>query len=76
MHRSRRFRAGTPSVQFRTPPCTSTTGTQDESLEPFGCDEWLAELDDQQLAALLRGEGAESTIKVVRRDKVVMSEKK
>lgn len=41
-----------------------------------GWNEWLAELVDQQLAALPQGEGAESTVKVMRRDKVVTSEKK
>lgn len=51
-------------------------GKEDPSLEPFGWDEWLAELDEQRLAAVLYGEGADSTIKVLRRDRVVMSEKK
>ena len=44
------------------------------SLEPLGWDEWLAELDDQQLAVVMRGgEGAESTVKVIRKDKVIMT---
>ena len=50
-------------------------GKDDQSLEPFGWDEWLAELDEQRLAAIMWGEGAESTIKIMRRDRVVMSEK-
>ncbi|MDQ3723837.1 MAG: hypothetical protein M3376_12435 [Actinomycetota bacterium] len=48
-------------------------GAEDPSLEPLGWEEWLAELDEQALAAILQGEGADSTIKVVRRDKVVMT---
>ncbi len=48
-------------------------GREDASLEPFGWDEWLNELDEQRLAAVLGGEGAASTIKVVRRDRVVMT---
>jgi hypothetical protein len=48
-------------------------GTEDASLEPFGWDEWLNELDEQRLAAVMGGEGADSTIKVVRRDRVVMT---
>lgn len=46
---------------------------EDTSLEPFGWDEWLAELAEQELATVLQGEGADSTIKVVRKDKVVMT---
>jgi hypothetical protein len=45
----------------------------DPSLEPFGWDDWLAELDEQRLAAVLQGDGADSTIKVVRRDRIVMT---
>jgi hypothetical protein len=48
-------------------------GREDPTLEPFGWDEWLVQLDEQELAAVLGGEGAESTIKVVRRDRVVMT---
>lgn len=51
-------------------------GREDQSLEPLDWDAWLGELDEQGLAAILQGEGADSTIKVVRRDRVVMSEKK
>ncbi|MEA2194917.1 MAG: hypothetical protein QOG42_1351 [Solirubrobacteraceae bacterium] len=46
---------------------------EDPSLEPFDWDEWLVELDEQRLAAVMGGEGADSTLKVVRRDRVVMS---
>jgi hypothetical protein len=45
----------------------------DPSLEPFDWDDWFNELDEQRLAAILWGEGAESTIKIMRRDRVVMS---
>jgi hypothetical protein len=46
---------------------------EDPSVESFGWDEWLAEFDAQELAAVMGGEGAESTIKAVRRDRVVMT---
>ena len=46
---------------------------ENASLEPLGWDEWLTELDDQQLATVMRGEGAESTLKVIRKDRVVMT---
>ena len=46
---------------------------ENPSLEPLGWDDWLAELDDQQLAAVMTGEGAESTLKIVRKDKVIMT---
>ena len=46
---------------------------ENPSLEPLGWDEWLAELDDQQLAVVMRGEGAASTLKVIRKDRVVMT---
>ena len=45
----------------------------DPSLEPFDWDDWFNELEEQRLAAILWGEGAESTIKIMRRDRVVMS---
>ncbi len=48
-------------------------GKDDPSLEAFGWDDWFNELDEQRLAAILWGEGAESTIKIMRRDRVVMS---
>ena len=48
-------------------------GTDDKTLEPLGWDEWLAELDEQELAAVMQGEGSDSAIKVVRKDRVVMS---
>jgi hypothetical protein len=48
-------------------------GKDDPSLEPFEWDDWFNELDEQRLAAVLWGEGAESTIKVMRRDRVVMT---
>jgi len=49
-------------------------GAEDRSLEPMEWDAWLAELDEQELAAVLQGEGADgSTIKIVRRDRVVMT---
>ena len=48
-------------------------GTDDPSLEPFDWDDWFNELDEQRLAAVLWGEGDESTIKIMRRDRVVMS---
>lgn len=51
-------------------------GKDDPSLEPLEWDDWFNELDEQRLAAILWGEGADSTIKVMRRDRVVMSEKK
>ena len=50
-------------------------GKEDPSLEPLDWDGWFSELDEQRLAAILWGEGAQSTIKVMRRDRVVMSEK-
>ena len=34
---------------------------------------WVRELDEQALAAILDGDGAGGTIKVVRREKVVMT---
>ena len=43
------------------------------SLEPLGWDEWLAELDDQQLAAVMRDAGDVHTFKVMRKDRVVMT---
>ncbi len=46
---------------------------EDPSLEPFGWDEWLNELDEQRLAAVMGGQGDRSTIKIVRRDRVVMT---
>ncbi len=46
---------------------------ENPSLEPLGWDEWLAEVDEQQLAAVMRGDGADSTFKVVRKDRVVMT---
>ncbi len=49
-------------------------GTEDPSLEPFGWDDWLAQLDEQELAAVMQGDGADSMIKIVRKDRVVMSE--
>jgi len=48
-------------------------GTDDKTLEPLGWDEWLAELDEQELAAVMQGEGSDIAIKVVRKDRVVMS---
>ena len=51
-------------------------GKEDRSLEPFDWEDWFSELDEQRLAAILWGEGAESTIKIMRRDRVVMTEKK
>lgn len=49
-------------------------GSDDATLEPFAWDEWLAELEEQRLAALLQDIDDASTIKVVRRDRVVMSD--
>ena len=46
---------------------------KDPSLEPFGWDEWLNELDEQRLAAVMQDLDDRSTIKVVRRDRVVMT---
>lgn len=46
---------------------------EDASLEPFDWHEWLDELDEQRLAAVMHGDGAGSTIKIVRRDRVVMT---
>ncbi len=46
---------------------------ENPSLEPLGWDEWLTELGDQELAAVMRGEGADSTFKVIRKDRVVMT---
>jgi hypothetical protein len=46
---------------------------EDPSLEPFGWDEWLNELDEQRLAAVMGANGETPTIKVVRRDRVVMT---
>ena len=48
-------------------------GKDDPSLEPFEWEDWFNELDEQRLAAILWGEGVESTIKIMRRDRVVMS---
>ena len=48
-------------------------GTEDESLEPFSWEDWLAQLEEQEFAAVMQGEGADSTVKVVRKDRVVMS---
>ncbi len=36
-------------------------------------EDWLAQLDEQELAAVMQGEGADSMVKVVRKDRVVMS---
>ena len=49
------------------------SGTDDPSLEPLGWDAWLAQLDEQEFAAVMQDEGADSTVKVVRKDRVVMS---
>jgi hypothetical protein len=43
------------------------------SLEPLGWDDWLVELDEQQLAAVMRDAGTEHTFKVMRKDRVVMT---
>jgi len=48
-------------------------GKEDASLEPIAWDEWLAHLDEQELAAVMQGEGAGSMIKIMRKDRVVMS---
>jgi hypothetical protein len=48
-------------------------GREDPSLEPIDWDRFDAELDEQRLAAVMDGEGAGSTIKIVRRDRVVMT---
>ena len=48
-------------------------GKEDPSLEPLDWDAWLVELDEQRLAAIMSGEGPQSTMKIVRRDRVVMS---
>ena len=47
--------------------------TDDPSLEPLGWEAWLAQLEEQELAAVMQGEGADSTVKIVRKDRVVMS---
>ncbi len=48
-------------------------GPADPSLEPLAWEEWLAELDGQELAAVMQGDGADSMVKIVRKDRVVMS---
>jgi hypothetical protein len=48
-------------------------GAEKASLQPISWEDWLAQLDEQALAAILGGDGAGSTIKVVRREKVVMT---
>ena len=48
-------------------------GTDDQSLEPLSWEDWLAQLDEQELAAVMQGEGADSMVKIVRKDRVVMS---
>jgi hypothetical protein len=46
---------------------------EDASLEPMEWDAWLNELDEQRLAAVMSSNGERPTIKVVRRDRVVMT---
>lgn len=48
-------------------------GDEDETLEPFGWDEWINELDEQRLAAVMQDIEDKSTVKIVRRDRVVMT---
>jgi hypothetical protein len=48
-------------------------GKEDPSLEPIDWEEWLTHLDEQELAAVMQGEGAQSLIKIMRKDRVVMS---
>jgi hypothetical protein len=48
-------------------------GREDPSLEPIDWERFDVELDEQRLAAIMHGEGAESTMKIVRRDRVVMT---
>jgi len=48
-------------------------GAEKPTLEPISWEDWVRELDEQALAAILDGDGAGSTIKVVRREKVVMT---
>ena len=48
-------------------------GREDPSLEPIEWDRFDQELDEQRLAAVMQGEGAASTIKILRRDRVVMT---
>ena len=48
-------------------------GAEKPSLEPISWEDWIRELDEQALAAILDGDGAGSTIKVVRREKVVIT---
>ncbi|HEV2777487.1 MAG TPA: hypothetical protein VGV90_17995 [Solirubrobacteraceae bacterium] len=48
-------------------------GKADASVEPIGWEEWLTHLDEQELAAVMQGEGADSMIKIMRKDRVVMS---
>ena len=47
--------------------------TDDPSLEPLGWEAWLAQLDEQEFAAVMQDEGADSTVKIVRKDRVVIS---
>jgi len=47
--------------------------SEDPTLEPFGWDEWLNQLDEQRLAAVMQDLDDRSTVKVVRRDRVVMT---
>jgi hypothetical protein len=48
-------------------------GREDPSLEPIDWERFDTELDEQRLAAIMHGDGPDSTIKIVRRDRVVMT---
>jgi hypothetical protein len=46
---------------------------EDPTLEPIDWERFDQELDEQRFAAIMSGDGADSTIKIVRRDRVVMT---
>jgi hypothetical protein len=46
---------------------------EDPSLEPMDWEAWLNELDEQRLAAVMDAYDDRPTLKVVRRDRVVMT---